>query len=57
MRPVWFRVMVDPSLGGYGSLFRLVGPVGSELDYLFGGAARDGADELAGEKDLEDGGL
>ena len=57
MRRFWFRVMVDPSLGGYGSLFRLVGPVGSELDYLFGGAARDGADELAGEKDLEDGGL
>jgi hypothetical protein len=44
-------------LGGCGSLFRLVGPVGSELDHLLGAGPWDGADELAGEEDLEDGGV
>jgi hypothetical protein len=64
-RGVQFRLMlcglvpVDGRhfLGGCGSLFRLVGPVGSELDHLLGAAAWDGADELAGEQDLEDGGV
>ena len=28
-----------------------------ELDHLLGGAAGHGADELAGEEDLEDGGV
>jgi hypothetical protein len=45
--------MVDSSLVGLG----LVGSVGSELDHLFGAAARDGADELAGEEHLEHGGV
>jgi hypothetical protein len=31
--------------------------VGSELDRLLGAAARDGADELAGEEDLEQAGV
>jgi hypothetical protein len=53
---VWFRVMVDTSLGGGGSS-GLVGPVGSELDDLLGAAARDGADQLAGEEDLQDAGV
>jgi hypothetical protein len=49
-------VMVDTSLGGCGSWFGLVGSVGAELDHLVGAAARHGADELAGEEDLEHGG-
>ena len=47
--------MVDTSLGGCGRSFRPVGPVGSELDHLLGATPRDGADELAGEEDLEHG--
>jgi hypothetical protein len=38
-------------------LVGLVGLVGSELDHLLGAAAGDGADELAGDEDLEDGGV
>jgi hypothetical protein len=54
---VWFRVMVDTSLGGCGSLFGLVGSVGAELDDLLGAAVGDGADQLAGEEGLEHGGV
>jgi hypothetical protein len=32
-------------------------PVGAELDHLLGAAARDGADELAGEEHLQHGGV
>jgi hypothetical protein len=49
--------MVDTSLAGLGLSFRPVGPVGAELDHLLGAAARDGADELAGEEHLEHGGV
>jgi len=45
------------SHSGSWSLFGLVGLVGSELDHLLGAAAGDGADELAGDEDLEDGGV
>jgi hypothetical protein len=48
--------MVDTSSGGRWSS-RLVGSVGSELDHLLGAATRYGADELAGEEDLEHGGV
>ena len=49
-------MMVDTSLAGLGSSW-LVGSVGSELDHLLGAGARDGADELAGEEDLEHAGV
>ena len=49
--------MVDMSLGGCGSLFGLVGLVGSELDHLLGAGAWHGTDELAGEEHLEDAGV
>jgi hypothetical protein len=45
--------MVDTSLAGLG----LFGPVGAELDHLLGAATRHGANQLAGEEDLEDGGV
>ena len=48
--------MVDTSLA-VRTLFWLVGSVGSELDDLLGAAAWHGADELAGEEDLQDAGL
>ena len=48
-------MMVDTSLGGCGSWFGPMGSVGAELDYLLGAAAWHGADELAGEEDLEHG--
>jgi hypothetical protein len=48
--------MVDSSLAGLGSSW-LVGSVGSELDHLLGGGAGHGADELAGEEDLQHGGV
>ena len=48
--------MVDTSLAGCGS-FGLVGWVGAELDHLLGAGAGHGADELAGEEDLEQGGV
>jgi hypothetical protein len=54
--PVWFRVMVDMSLVGFGSS-RLVGSVGSELDHLLGAGAWHGADQLAGEEHLQDAGM
>ena len=57
MRLVWFRVMVDMSLGGCRASSRLVGSVGAELDHLLGAVAWHGADELAGEEDLEHGGV
>jgi hypothetical protein len=44
--------MVDTFLVGCGLSFGPVGPVGSELD-LLGAAPRHGADELAGEEDLQ----
>jgi hypothetical protein len=47
--------MVDSSLGGRGLSSRLVGSVGAELDHLLGAGAGHGADELAGEEDLEHG--
>ena len=50
-------MMVDTSLGGWGSSFRLAGLVGSELDHLLGAGAWHRADELAGGEDLEDGGV
>jgi hypothetical protein len=49
--------MVDTSLGGGGSSSRLVGSVGAELDHLLGAAARHRAEELAGVKDLQHGGV
>ena len=49
-------MMVDTSLAGRGS-FGLVGSVSSELDDLLGAGARDGADQSAGEEDLEHGGV
>jgi hypothetical protein len=49
--------MVGTSLGGCGSLFRLVGLVGLELDHFLGAGVWNGADELAGEEHLEDGGV
>jgi hypothetical protein len=45
--------MVDTSLVGFGS----VGSVGAELDHLLGAASGDGADELAGEEDLQQSGV
>jgi hypothetical protein len=48
--------MVDTSLA-VGTLFWLVGSVGSELDDLLGAAAGHGADELAGEVHLDHGGV
>jgi hypothetical protein len=56
MVPVWFRVMVDSSLGGCGSSW-LVGSVGAELDDLLGAGVGHGADQLAGEEDLQDAGV
>ncbi len=50
-------MMVDTSLGGCGSLFGPVGSVGAELDHLLGAVAGDGADQLASEEDLQDGGV
>jgi hypothetical protein len=49
--------MVDTSLGGCGSSFGLVGQWGAELDDLLGAVAGDGAEQLAGEEDLEHGGV
>jgi hypothetical protein len=49
--------MVDTSLAGVLGCRFAVGPVGAELDHLLGAAARDGADELAGEEHLEHGGV
>jgi hypothetical protein len=48
--------MVDISLVGLGS-FGLVGSVGSELDHLLGAGVWHGADELAGEEDLQHAGM
>jgi hypothetical protein len=48
--------VADISLAGRGS-FGLVGSVGAELDHLLGAGGWQGADELAGEEDLEHGGL
>jgi hypothetical protein len=45
------------ALFGCGSSFGSVGSVGSELDHLLGAGAWHGADELAGEEDLEHGGV